>query len=471
MRRLILATVSAVALALAGPAQAQFGGSAAAKRLADLPRDPFPSTYAPQPSVLTAIVGATAHIGTGTTVNNATLVMNAGKIVSVTEGGAVPDGAVVIDGKGKYVTPGLIDAHSHLGVYPEPSINPHDDGNEATDPNTAEVWAEHSVWPQDPAFSRALAGGVTTMQILPGSANLIGGRSVVLKNVWSRSVQGMKFPGAKQGMKMACGENPKRVYGSKNRAPATRMGNFAGYRTAWIKALEYQYEWDQFEQKRQKGDPAAKPPKRDLELETLAGALRGDILVQMHCYRADEMMQVIDMSKEFGYRTSQFHHAVEAYKIRDVLAKEKICGALWSDWFGFKLESFDGIPENIAMMEDAGACAVLHSDSNITNQRLHQDAAKVMGAGRRMGLNLTEGQAIKWVTLNPARSIAIDDKTGSLEPGKMADVVVWSGSPLSVYTHAEKVFIDGALTYDYDDPSKQARGDFELGLAEKENVR
>ncbi|MBL8643881.1 MAG: amidohydrolase [Rhodospirillaceae bacterium] len=467
----MLATVSAVALMLAAPAHAQFSGSAAGKRLADMPRDPFPSTYAPLPSVLTAIVGATAHTGTGATVNNATVVMSGGKIVSVTEGGAVPAGAVVIDGKGKYVTPGLIDAHSHLGVYPEPSVDSLSDGNEATDPNTAEVWAEHSLWPQDPAFSRALAGGVTAMQILPGSANLIGGRSVVVKNVWSRSVQGMKFPGAKQGMKMACGENPRRVYGSKNRTPATRMGNFAGYRAAWLKALEYQYEWDQFEAKRQKGDPAAKPPKRDLELETLAGALRGDILVQMHCYRADEMMQVLDMAREFGYRVSQFHHAVEAYKIRDVLARENVCGSMWSDWWGFKIESLDGIVENIALMDAAGACAVLHSDSNVANQRLNQDAAKAMAAGRRAGLTITEGQAIKWVTLNPAKSIAIDDKTGSLEPGKMADVVIWSGSPLSVYSHAEKVFIDGALTYDYDDPGKQARGDFELGVSNAEDVR
>lgn len=472
MRFHILATVSAVVLAsVLSPAYAQFANSAAGKRLASMPTDPYPSTYAPLPSQLTAIVGATVHTGTGATLENATVVMSEGKILSVTESGPAPADANVIEGKGKHVTPGLIDAHAHLGVYPALNVESLSDGNEATDPNTAEVWAEHSIWPQDPAFSRALAGGVTSMQILPGSANLFGGRSVVVKNVWSRSVQGMKFPGAKQGMKMACGENPKRVYGSKNRSPATSMGNFAGYRASWIKALEYQYEWDQFETKRQKGDPAAKPPKRDLELETLAGALRGDILVQMHCYRADEMMQVIDMSKEFGYRVTQFHHAVEAYKIRDVLAKENICGAMWSDWWGFKIESLDGIPENIALMEDAGACAVLHSDSNVAMQRLNQDAAKAMAAGRRMGLEIADGEAIKWITLNPAKSLMLDDKVGSLEPGKMADVVVWSTNPLSVYAKAEKVFIDGALTYDANDLSTQYRGDFELGVSNKEEVR
>ena len=184
----------------------------------------------------------------------------------------------------------MVNVHSHLGVGPAPGLAALEGTNEATDPNTAEVWAEHSIWPQDLQFSHALAGGVTSMQVLPGSANLFGGRSVILKNVWSRSVQGMKFPGAKYGMKMSGGENPMRVCGEKNRTPSTHMANFAGYRAGWIKALEYQYEWDQFTAKRKQGDPAAKPPKRDLELETLAAALRGDILLQMHCYRADEMM-------------------------------------------------------------------------------------------------------------------------------------------------------------------------------------
>ena len=227
----------------------------------------------------------------------------------------IPAGAVIIDGTGKYVTPGIIDVHSHLGNYPSPSVEAHSDGNEATSPTTPEVWAEHSVWPQDPGFSRALAnGGVTTLQILPGSANLMGGRSVTLKNVYARTAQGMKFPGAPYGMKMACGENPKRVYGAKGRMPSTRMGNLAVNRQTWIKAQEYRKKRD-----------GGKEFSRDLGMETLAGVLDGDILIHNHCYRADEMAIVLDMAKEFGYKVSTFHHAVESYKIADLLRDAGVC--------------------------------------------------------------------------------------------------------------------------------------------------
>ena len=256
-----------------------------------------------------------------------------------------PADAVVIDGTGKFVTPGIIDIHSHLGVYSAPGVEAKSDGNEATRPVTAYVWAEHSVWPQDPQFPRNLAGGVTTLQVLPGSANLIGGRSVVLKVVPSRTVQGMKFPGAKYGLKMACGENPKRVYGNKG-GPPTRMGNVAGYRTAWIEAEQYRRKWDKWNADK-KGDP----PARDLNLETLAEVLRGNILVHNHCYRADEMAQMIDIAHEFGYKIRAFHHGVEAYKIADLLAKEGIGAAIWADWGGFKMEALDGIHANLALTQ------------------------------------------------------------------------------------------------------------------------
>lgn len=444
--------------------------SAARDLLAAMSTDPYPSTYKVRSAPITAIVGATAHTGTGATISNATLVIENGRITAVGPGIEVPSGATVIDGTGKFVTPGIIDNHSHLGDYAVPAVNANSDGNEATSPNTAEVWAEHSVWPQDPAFLRALAGGVTSMQILPGSANLFGGRSVVVKNVWSRTVQGMKFPGAPYGMKMACGENPKRVY--RDRGPATRMGNFAGYRKGWIDALVYQGDWDEFEAKKAAGDKSAKPPKRDLQKETLAAALRGDILVHHHCYRADEMALVMDMAREFGYKVASFHHAVEAYKIADLLAAESVCASMWADWWGFKMEAFDGIEENIPFVHRGGAgCAIVHSDSNVGNQRLNQEAAKSLAAGRRAGLEITDGEAWTWLSLNPAKSLGIEDRVGSLEEGKMADVVLWDGDPFSVYTRAEKVFIDGALTYNRDDPAGQYMSDFELGYVEREGTQ
>ncbi|MDP1631942.1 MAG: amidohydrolase [Caulobacter sp.] len=425
--------------------------------------DPFPSTYAALPSRPTAIRGATVLTATGQQIENGVVVFAEGKIVAV--GGpetVIPEGMTIIDGRGKWITPGVIDAHSHLGVYPSPGVSSRSDGNEMTDPVTANVWAEHSIWPQDPGFNRARAGGVTTLQILPGSANLFGGRSVTVRNVPSVTMQGMKFPGAPYGLKMACGENPKRVYGGKGRSPATAMGNVAGYRKAWIDAAEYGRKWDDYRAKIAKGDKAD-PPKRDLGLDTLVGVLKGEILVQNHCYRADEMAVMIDIAKEFGYRISMFHHASEAYKIGPLLAKEGICFATWADWQGFKMESYDGIEANAAIAYRAGACTVIHSDDETITQRLNQEAAIAMAAGNRIGLAITPAEAIAWITLNPARAMGIDGQTGSLVAGKRADVVIWSADPFSVYAQAEKVFVDGALVYDRRDPRYQPKSDFELG--------
>ena len=199
--------------------------------------------------------------------------------------------------------------------------------------------------------------------------------------------------------------------------------------------------------------------------------LRGDILVHNHCYRADEMAQMIDIAKEFGYRITSFHHAVESYKLRDVLAREQICSSMWADWWGFKLEAFDGIQQNIALVEEAGACAIVHSDDGQQIQRLNQEAAKAMTAGRRYGINLEREHAIVWLTLNPAKALGIDRWTGSLEVGKNADVVVWSGDPFSVYAKADLVYIDGALLFDRADPTKQPRSDFVVGTVPGKVVR
>ncbi len=424
--------------------------------------NPYPSTYKPYPGEPTAIVGATVLDGTGSEIANGTVLLQGGKILAVGDARlAVPEGFRRVDGTGKFVTPGVIDIHSHLGVYASPQVAAHSDGNEATAPTTPQVWAEHSVWPQDPGFSRALTnGGVTAMQILPGSANLIGGRSVVLKNVYARTVQAMKFPGAPYGMKMACGENPKRVYGGKGQMPSTRMGNMAVDRQTWIKAAEYR-------KKRAEG----KLTDRDLAMDTMADVLDGKILVQNHCYRADEMAQVIDMAKEFGYKVTAFHHAVEAYKIGDLLKENGICAAIWADWWGFKMEAFDAIPENAALLADAGACVIIHSDDANGIQRLNQEAAKARAAGKRMGVDISDGQVIRWITLNPARALGIDQQTGSLTQGKMGDVVLWNGNPLSVYSRPEKVWIDGALLFDTADPARRPVSDFELGLPGEGDVK
>jgi imidazolonepropionase-like amidohydrolase len=425
--------------------------------------DDYPSTYTPLPSEPTLITHATILTGTGQRLDDASLFIADGKIVFVGEGDA-PAGVTTIDAGGRWVTPGLIDVHSHLGVYPSPGVKAHSDGNEMTNPTTPNVWAEHSIWPQDPGFSRALAGGITTLQILPGSGNLIGGRGVTLKNVYNTSYQGMKFPGAPYGLKMACGENPKRVYGDRKQMPSTRMGNMAMYRAQWIDAQQYIDEWAAYEKKLADNEKDAKPPKRDLRLETLAGVLNGEIIVHMHCYRADEMMTILDMADEFHYKVGTFHHGVEAYKIADELAEKGVCGALWADWWGFKMEAYDGIQENIAIVDrPRGSCAIVHSDDAEGIQRLNQEAAKAMASGNRVGMNIAPEHAIAWITSNAARSLGVDKYTGSLEAGKMADVVLWNGNPFSVYAKAEHVYIDGALVYDRENPALQPESDFELG--------
>ena len=414
---------------------------------------PFPSTYTPYPGVPTALVGATVYDGAGGVIEGGTVLFRDGKVEAV-GAGLDTSGYTVIDGTGKFVTPGIIDIHSHLGDYPSPAVEAHSDGNEATSPTTPEVWAEHSVWPQDPGFSRAMAnGGITSLQILPGSANLMGGRAVTLKNVPSRTVQGMKFPDAPYSMKMACGENPKRVYGGRGRMPSTRMGNFAVNRQTWLDAKAYDGK------------------KRDLAKETLKGVLDGEILIQNHCYRADEMALVIDMAKEMGYKVAAFHHAVEAYKIGDLLREEGICSAIWADWYGFKMESYDGIQENAAFLQREGACVVIHSDDANGIQRLNQEAAKAQAAGKRVGIEIPDATVIGWITLNAARAMGIDAQTGSLESGKMADVVLWNGDPLSVYSRPEKVWIDGALMYDAMDRKRRPVSDFELGQPGEGDVK
>ncbi len=381
---------------------------------------------------------------------------------------AADAGELVIDGAGKFVTPGLIDTHSHLGVYARPGVWAHADGNEMTNPITAGVRAEEAFWPQDPGIQRAVQGGVTTIQVLPGSGNLMGGRGVVLKLHPRRSSRAMRFPGAKDALKMACGENPKRVYGKHRKSmPMSRMGNIYLMRDKWIAARRYQNEWAEWEKNPNKKDGdktvPVKPPKRDLVLETLSKVLAGEILVHIHCYRADEMLLQLKLADEFGFAVRSFHHAVEAYKIRDVLAAKGVSVSTWADWWGFKIEAHDAIEQNLALIAEAGARAILHTDSAEGIQRMNQEAAKAFYAGRHAGVSITEDQALRWITANPAWALGVDDQVGTLEPGKMADVVLWSRHPFSVYAQAEKVFIDGRLRHDTTAPEGAPWSDFEVG--------
>ena len=434
----------------------------------------FESTYEPNDSGDVFIEDARILTGTGKEILKGSILISSNKVKAIGESLSKPPGAKVIDANGKWVTPGIIDIHSHMGVYPAPGLRSSSDGNEATSPVTAHVWAEHSVWTQDPQMPLALKGGITTFHVLPGSANLIGGRGVTLKNIWSRTVQGMKFPGAPYTLKMACGENPKRVYGGRNSEPSTRMGNVAGYRKAWIRAQGYRNKLEEYESKSKEAKELEYAPSRDLELETLVGVLDGEILIQNHCYRGEEMAIMLDIAKEFNYKVTTFHHAIEAYKVADILADNGVCAAMWADWWGFKHEAFDMVWENAAIVDQANSgtgCAIIHSDSAVGIQRLNQEAAKAMAAGNRAGFNILPSRAIKWITSNPAKALGIADKVGSLEAGKMADVVIWDGNPFSVYSKTEKVFVDGLLLYDKDNPSTPKATDFELGIINSQENR
>ncbi len=492
MSKLSLAFVSVVltsCAALPRAPDAPATSSAEPPHPAAANHEPYSSTYLPAQGQATLSSRRDRFSpGTGSRLERyADVLIVNGRIEGVGAYLSSPEGTRVVDARGRWVTPGIIDIHSHLGVYPSPGLKGLQDGNELTSPVTPNVWAEHSIWPQDPGFETALEGGVTTLEILPGSGNLIGGRSVVVKNVHATTYQAMKFPGAQQGLKMACGENPKRVYGSKGQAPSTLMGDVAGYRQAFADAQDYKYQWEKYDrelaeyQKKNSKDSTGSdsgdkkatppsPPKRDLKLETLAGVLKGDIRVQMHCYRSDEMATMLDVADEFGFKIVAFHHAVEAYKIADLLAHKGVCAAMWADWWGFKVEAYDGIQEeNIAIVDaPAGSCAMLHSDSEDGIQRLNQEAAKAMSRGVRAGLDIPPERAIRWLTANPAKALGLDDRIGVLEAGKNADVVIWNRNPFSVYALADEVFIDGSVAFDRAHPPRKPPSDFLLGQPNEE---
>jgi len=370
---------------------------------------------------------------------NGSIYIKDGKIAAVGENVNAPASATVIDAGGKHLTPGIVDSHSHIALD--------DDVNEATSPITPHMMMKDAFDYQDKAIYRALAGGVTTSLLLHRSANMIGGQAVIIKHKYGASRDEMLFTNAPQSIKFASGENPKRIYGSRDQLPSTRMGNFAVQREAFVQAQDYMREWDNYNEKVKRADKDATLPKHDLKLEALADVLRGKIMVQIHIYRADEMLTEIAMAKEFGYKIRAFHHALEAYKVAEQLAANNIAIATFSDWWGYKQEAWDAIPWNATLSMRKGVRVAIKSDSEDYTRRLNQEAAKTMRYG-----GATEEEALKMITLNAAWIVGVDDRVGSIEVGKDADLVIWDGYPLSSYGVPEKVLIDGDVYFDRSQP-------------------
>lgn len=376
------------------------------------------------------------------TLERGTLLIRDGRIAAVARDVQVPAGASVIDASGRYVMPGIIDAHSHTAI--EGGVN---EGSEIV---TAEVRIRDVIDHGDVDIYRQLAGGVTAVNVLHGSANSIGGQNAVLKLRWGKSPEELVFKDAPRGIKFALGENPKRsnfnVPGQQRRYPATRMGVEVSLRNAFQEAQAYKAEWDAYE-KKLKALPAKAerplPPRRNLRLETLKEILEGKIDVHAHCYRSDEILMLIRVADEFGFKIRTFQHVLEGYKVASEIAKHGAGASGFSDWWAYKMEAYDAIPYNAAIMASKGVVVSLNSDSNELARRLYWEAAKVMKYG-----NVSEAEALKMVTLNPAKQLRIDKRVGSLEAGKDADVAIFSAHPFAPDTRVEMTLVDGIVLFD-----------------------
>jgi imidazolonepropionase-like amidohydrolase len=381
-----------------------------------------------------------------------------GKIAEVGEKVMIPPGAQVIDAGGEYVMPGIIDCHSHIAI---------DALNEGSVSVSSMVGTGDVINPDDIDIYRALAGGVTSANILHGSANAIGGKNAVIKMRWGKSGQDLLFEGAKPGIKFALGENPKRPgnpqgggFGAPNTAnaryPATRMGVEDVIREAFNRAKNYQAEWKSYEDKVKRGERAL-PPRRDLQLEPLVEILEGKRLVHAHCYRADEILMLLRLAEEIGFKVATLQHVLEGYKVAKEIAAHGAGASTFSDWWAYKAEAYDAIPYNAAIMTKKGVLVSLNSDSAELMRRLNTEAAKVMKYG-----GLTEDEALAMVTINPAKQLQIDNRVGSIEVGKDADLTMYDKHPLSTYAKVQKVLIDGKIYFDRDkDVSDRAKKDAE----------
>ena len=396
----------------------------------------------PPAGTLVAITNATLLTASHGTIENGTVLIRNGKIAAIGKDIAVPAGAQVIDGKGKYVMPGIIDAHSHSAT---------EGINEGTLSNTAMVRIEDVLREDAIGLYRSLAGGVTTLNILHGSANTIGGQNAVVKIRWGLPSDSMLFAGAPPGIKFALGENVRQTNvpqtpGRTPRYPRTRMGQEELLRDAFTRAREYQSEWKGYEAAKaqwRKGAPEPIPPKRDLQLDALVEILEGKRLVHAHSYRSDEILMLLKVAKDFGFRVSSLQHVLEGYKIADEIAAANTGASTFADNWAYKLEAFDAIPFNAALMAERGVKVTINSDSDERARRLYQEAAKAMKYG-----GASEEEAIKMITLNAAWQLGVDKLTGSLDVGKDADIAIFNGHPFAPASRVEMTLIDGRVFFD-----------------------
>jgi imidazolonepropionase-like amidohydrolase len=396
------------------------------------------STPLAQAGRAVAIRGGTVLTVTRGTIQDGVVVLRDGKIAAVGGAGtAIPSGAEIVEAKGRFVTPGIIDAHSHIAAE---SIN---EGGTTVSSMTG---IEDVLDPTDVSIYRDLAGGLTVANVLHGSANPIGGKNQVIKLRWGKDARGLIFEGAPPGIKFALGENPKdmRQFGQTGprRYPITRAGVEFVIRDAFSRARVYQKEWQDYDRRRKAGEDLS-TPRRDLQLEPLVEILEGRRLVHSHTYRADETLMLLRLADEMGFKIATFQHVLEGYKVADEMAKHGAGGSTFSDWWAYKIEAEDAIPYNAALMHKRGVLVSVNSDSAEHARRLNTEAAKSMHWG---GLN--EDEALSFVTINPARQLKIDARVGSLEAGKDADVVIWNKHPLSTYAIVDRVYIDGQQYYD-----------------------
>jgi imidazolonepropionase-like amidohydrolase len=396
----------------------------------------------------TVIKNATIMSESGKGTFKGSILVRDGKIAEVGENVMVPAGATVIDAAGQWVIPGIIDCHSHIAG----------DGNinEGSVSVSSMVNIKDIINPEDIAIYRALAGGVTTANILHGSANSIGGQTIVLKMRWGTDAQGMIFEGAKPGIKFALGENPKRsgnpqagrggvaAPAAPLRYPATRMGVEDTIREAFNDAVAYKAEWDKYDTAVKSGQSPI-PPRKDLKLEALKEVLEGKRYVHAHCYRADEILMLIRIADDYGFKIRTFQHVLEGYKVAKEIAAHGAGGSTFSDWWGFKMEAYDAIPYNAAVMAKKGVVVSLNSDDAELMRRLNTEAAKAMKYG-----GLSREEALAMVTLNPAKQLGVDNRVGSIEVGKDADLVIYDKDPLSTMSKVQKVMIDGTKYFDRD---------------------